>query len=145
MIKKFIKYYKPHMKLFIFDMFCAFLVSLCNLIYPVIAKKIINEYVPNKNLQLIIMTCVIMLAIYLVKMVLNYIIQYWGHIVGVRMQADMRHELFEHLEQLPFKYFDENKTGTIMSRIINDLQDVTELAHHGPEDIFLSLITLILA
>ena len=143
MIKKFIKYYKPHMKLFIFDMFCAFLVSLCNLIYPVIAKKIINEYVPNKNLQLIIMTCVIMLAIYLVKMVLNYIIQYWGHIVGVRMQADMRHELFEHLEQLPFKYFDENKTGTIMSRIINDLQDVTELAHHGPEDIFLSLITLI--
>ena len=143
MIKKFIKYYKPHMKLFLFDMFCAFLVSLCNMFYPVIAKEIINKYVPNKELQMIIIWCLVLLAIYLVKMVLNYIIQYWGHIVGVRMQADMRHDLFSHLERLPFTYFDENKTGTIMSRIINDLQDVTELAHHGPEDVFLSIMTLI--
>lgn len=143
MIRKFIKYYKPHMRLFLFDMFCAFLVSLCNMFYPVIAKKIINEYVPNKNLQFIIIWCAALLAIYILKMILNFIIQYWGHIVGVRMQADMRHDLFSHLEGLPFKYFDENKTGTIMSRIINDLQDVTELAHHGPEDIFLSIMTLI--
>ena len=143
MIKKFIKYYKPHMKLFLFDMFCAFLVSLCNMFYPVIAKNIINKYVPNKEIQLIIIWCATLLVIYIVKMILNYIIQYWGHIVGVRMQADMRHDLFSHLERLPFSYFDENKTGTIMSRIINDLQDVTELAHHGPEDVFLSIMTLI--
>ena len=143
MIRKFIKYYRPHMRLFLFDMFCAFMVSLCNMFYPLIAKEIINKYVPNKNLQLILVWCGTLLAIYIIKMILNFIIQYWGHIVGVRMQADMRHDLFCHLERLPFKYFDENKTGTIMSRIINDLQDVTELAHHGPEDIFLSVMTLI--
>lgn len=143
MIKKFCKYYKPHMKLFLIDMFCAFLVSLCNMFYPVITKSIINDYVPNKKMKLLIVWCIALLIIYLIKAGLNYFIQYWGHVVGVRIQGDMRKDLFSHLEKLPFSYFDENKTGNIMSRIINDLQDVSELAHHGPEDIFLSLLTLI--
>ncbi len=142
MLKKFCSYYKPHWKLFVLDMFCALLVALCNLFYPFITKNIINDYVPNKKLQLLIIWCIILLLIYMIKTILNFIIQYWGHIVGVRIQGDMRKELFRHLEELPFSYFDENKTGTIMSRIINDLMDISELAHHGPEDIFLSIITL---
>jgi len=143
MIRKFCSYYRPHMKLFLIDMFCAFVVSVCNLFYPVITKSIINDYIPNKKIQLLVVWCIALLGIYILKAFLSFVIQYWGHIVGVRIQGDMRKKLFSHLEKLPFSYFDENKTGTIMSRIINDLQDIAELAHHGPEDIFLSLITLI--
>ena len=143
MLKKFCKYYKPHMPLFIFDMVCALLVALCNLVYPYLAQDIINDYAPNKNLNALIISGIILLGIYILKAILNYIIQNYGHWLGVYIQADMRNELFKKLQQLPFNYFDDNKTGTIMSRIINDLQEITELAHHGPEDIFLSLITLI--
>lgn len=143
MIKKFVKYYKPHMKLFLIDMFCAFIVACCDLFYPVIAKNIINDYVPNQNMRLFITWSIVLLIIYIAKAILNYIIQYWGHIVGVRMQGDMRRDFFRHLQKLPFAFFDENKTGAVMSRMINDLMDVSELAHHGPEDFFLSIIMLI--
>ena len=142
MIKRFISYYKPHKKLFFIDMLCALIVALCDLIYPIIAKDIINVYVPNQQLRLLIIWAIVLLGIYLVKAVLNYVIQYWGHIVGVRMQGDMRAEMFDKLERLPFSYFDNNKTGSIMSRMINDLMDISELAHHGPEDAFLSVIML---
>ncbi|MBP3504212.1 MAG: ABC transporter ATP-binding protein [Bacilli bacterium] len=143
MLKKFCKYYKPHMPLFLFDMFCALLVALCNLVYPYLTQDIINDYAPNKDLNALIISGIVLLGIYILKAILNYIIQNYGHWLGVYIQADMRTELFKKLQQLPFNYFDDNKTGTIMSRIINDLQEITELAHHGPEDIFLSLITLI--
>lgn len=143
MIKRFASYYKPHWKLFALDMLCAFIVSLCDLFYPMIAKDIINDYVPNQNLRLLIVWAIVLLGIYLVKAAMNFFIQYWGHIVGVRIQGDMRKEMFEHLQKLPFSYFDETKTGTIMSRIINDLMEVAELAHHGPEDLFLSVVSLI--
>lgn len=143
MIRKFSKYYKPHLRLFILDMTCAFIVACCDLFYPVIAKNIINDYVPNQNIRLFIVWICVLLGIYLLKAFLNYIIQYWGHIVGVRIQGDMRRELFRHLQKLPFSFFDENKTGSIMSRMINDLFEVSELAHHGPENLFLSLIILV--
>ncbi len=143
MIKKFCKYYKPHMKLFLFDMFCALIVAICNLIYPYLAQDIINVYVPDKNITALIIAGGVLLFIYILKAFLNFIIQNYGHWLGVYIQADMRSELFKKLQNLPFTYFDDNKTGTIMSRIINDLQEITELAHHGPEDIFLSLVTLI--
>jgi len=143
LVKKFTSYYKPHRKLFAIDMTCSFLVAVCDLFYPMIAKNIINAYVPNKELRLMLTWAAALLLIYLFKAGLNYIIQYWGHIVGVRMQGDMRHDIFMHLQKLPFSFFDENKTGSIMSRIINDLQDVSELAHHGPEDVFISGIMLI--
>ena len=143
MIRKFAKYYKPHLRLFILDMTCAFIVACCDLFYPVIAKNIINDYVPNQNIHLFIVWAVVLLFIYVLKAVLNFIIQYWGHIVGVRIQGDMRRELFRHLQKLPFSFFDENKTGVIMSRMINDLFEVSELAHHGPENLFLSLIMLL--
>lgn len=143
MIKRFAKYYKPHMRLFLLDLFCALLVSLCNLFYPFITQEIINVYIPNKEMTIIIVLLVSMLLVYGVKVILGFVIQYWGHAVGVRIQSDMRGELFEHLEQLPFTYYDENKTGEVMSRLINDLMDICELAHHCPEDIFLSAVTLI--
>ncbi len=143
MLKKFISYYRPHLKLFIIDMICAFLAALCDLFYPFIARNIINIYVPDRNLRLLLTWAFILLGIYLFKALMNFIIGYWGHIVGVRIQADLRRDLFNHLETLPISYYDENKTGTIMSRIINDLQEVSELAHHGPEDLFLSFIMII--
>lgn len=143
MIKRFIRYYKPHLKLFALDTLCSLLVAVCDLFYPMIAKNITNVYVPNKELRLLIVWAAVLLGIYIVKAALNYIIQYWGHIIGVRIQGDMRTDIFRHLQRLPFSFFDENKTGAIMSRIVNDLFEVSELAHHGPEDLFISSITLI--
>ena len=118
-LKYFFSFYKPHIKLFIFDLFCAFIVALCNLFYPYIAKDIINIYAPEKQLNLILIWCGVLLLIYVVKLILNFCIQYWGHIVGVRIQGDMRKALFNKLQSLPYSYYDENKTGTIMSRIIH--------------------------
>lgn len=143
MIKKFMSYYKPHLRLFIIDLFCACVVAICNIFYPRIVQLIIGTYAPKKEWQPILVLCGVLLGIYILKAFLNYVIQYWGHIVGVRIQGDMRKDLFIHLQKLPFAYLDENKTGVIMSRIINDLMDISELAHHGPEDTFISLITLI--
>ncbi len=142
MLKRFAAYYRPHWKLFTFDMVCAFLAAVCDLFYPLIAKDIINDYVPNQNMRLLLVWAAVLLGIYLFKAVLTYIVQYWGHIVGVRIQGDMREKMFRHLQKLPFAFFDENKTGTIMSRMINDLMDISELAHHGPEDLFISVIQL---
>lgn len=143
MIREFIKYYKPHKKLFMFDMFCSFLIALTDLFYPIITKNIINDYVPERNLRLVLTWAGVILVLYLAKMGLNYFVSYWGHVVGVRLQGDMRRDMFRHLQKLPFSYYDENKTGTVMSRLINDLMDVSELAHHGPEDLFLSIIMFI--
>ena len=143
LVKRFVSYYKPHRKLFAIDMACAFIVAVCDLSYPIIAGNIIDDYVPNQNLRLLLIWSGVLLGIYLVKAVLNYVIQYWGHIVGVRIQGDMRRDMFRHMQKLPFAFFDENKTGTLLSRMVNDLQDVSELAHHGPEDLFLSLIMLV--
>ena len=143
MIREFIKYYKPHKKLFAVDMFCSFLIALTDLFYPMITKNIINDYVPNRNLRLVLTWAGIILILYLAKMGLNYFVSYWGHVVGVRLQGDMRKDMFRRLQKLPFSFYDENKTGTVMSRLINDLMDVSELAHHGPEDLFLSVIMFI--
>lgn len=143
LLKRFIAYYKPHKKLFAIDMICAFIISVFNLIYPFVTKEIINNYVPNKLINALLVGVFALLAFYIIKAMLNYVLQYWGHIVGVRMQADMRSELFNHLQKLPFSYFDNNKTGVIMSRMTNDLFEISELAHHGPEDVFLSLVTIV--
>lgn len=139
----FAKFYKPHIGLFTFDLTCAFLMAICNLIYPTIARSIINDYAPNKEVNLIIIWSIVMLGIFVLKAVLNYCVTYWGHLVGVKIQGDMRHKLFSHLEKLPFSYYDETKVGSIMSRVTNDLFEISELAHHGPEDLFISLITII--
>ncbi|HFE9702012.1 TPA: ABC transporter ATP-binding protein [Clostridium perfringens] len=143
MLKKFIRYYKPYKKLFILDLLAAFLVSACDLFYPMITRNIINDVIPNKQIKLLFVFAIVLTLIFLIKAGLNYFMQYWGHVVGVRMQADMRRDLFDKLQDMPNKYFDNNKTGVIMSRIINDLLDISELAHHGPEDLFISLVMLV--
>ena len=143
LLRRFISYYKPHRRLFCADMICAFIVAVCDLFYPMIAKNMINDYVPNRSLRLLLIWGGVLLFIYLLKAALNWFIQYYGHIVGVRMQADMRRDVFRRLQKLPFSFFDEHKTGSLMSRVVNDLMDISELAHHGPEDLFLSLITII--
>lgn len=143
MLKRFFGYYKPHKKLFILDLVCSFTISVCNMFYPMIARNIMNNYVPNKNLQLLIVWAVVLACIYILKSILTYIVGCWGHILGVRIQGDMRRDLFRHVETLSFSFFDENKTGVVMSRIVNDLFEVSELAHHGPEDVFNSFISII--
>ena len=143
MIRRFTAYYKPHMRLFYADLACALVLSLCDLVYPMITRAMINDYIPNLLLNKLLIAASILLGCYLLKMALNYFIQYYGHLVGVRMQADMRRDVFDHLQRLPLTYFDNNKTGTIMSRITNDLMDISELAHHGPEDLFISAVMLI--
>ena len=143
MLRRFIRYYKPHRKLFALDMLCSFLLSVCDLFYPMITRSMLNDYIPNKKLRVLIVWGIILLVIYLIKMGFKYFIQYYGHVVGVRMQADMRKEAFEHIEKLPFSYFDNHKTGSIMSRIVNDLQEIAELAHHGPEDLIVSVFLLV--
>lgn len=143
MLKKFIKYYKPHLGLFIADMTCSLLISLCDLIYPIITRNMVKDYIPNEKRDLLIVWAIILLGVYLLKVALNYFIQYYGHLVGVRMQADMRRDIFNHLQTLPLSFFDNNKTGSLMSRITNDLMQISELAHHGPEDLFISLVMLI--
>jgi len=143
LLRRFVGYYRPHRKLFIIDMICAFVISVFNLVYPYVTKEIINNYVPNRLLNMLIVGACLLLGFYILKSVLNFVLQYWGHLVGVRMQADMRTQLFGHLQKLPFSYFDNNKTGVIMSRMTNDLFEISELAHHGPEDVFLSLVTIV--
>lgn len=143
MLKRFISYYKPVKKILITDMLCAFAVAVCDLFYPMITRNIINIYVPNQKFQLMITWLVVLGLIYIIKLGLNYYITYYGHIMGVKMQAHMRKDIFEHLQDLPFVFFDENKTGSLSSRIINDLMDISELAHHGPEDLFISLVMLV--
>ena len=142
MLKRFISYYRPHWKMFAIDMCCAFVISAADLFYPVVSGNIIDEYIPQKNLRMLLIWCALLLGIYILRSALNYVVQYFGHMVGVRMQADMRRDLFSHLQSLPFSYFDKNKTGAIRSRIVNDLMEISELAHHGPEDVFISIVTL---
>lgn len=143
LIKRLIPYYKPYKTTFFADLAAAFIISLCDFCYPVFTRKILNEFIPEQNIRKIIFAAVFLGIAYLISMGLNYFIIYYGHVVGVNMQKDMRRDVFEHLEKMPFTFFDNNETGKIMSRIINDLQDISELAHHGPEDLFISAVMII--
>lgn len=143
MIKRFISYYKPHRLLFSLDMLAAFFIAISDLFYPMITRSMLNDFIPNKDMNRLITFAIILVIIYFIKMILSYFVQYYGHLVGVYMQADMRKQIFVHLQKLPFSYYDEHETGNIMSRMINDLMDISELAHHGPEDIFISVIMMI--
>ena len=143
MLKKFVSYYKPYKKLFFLDLFVATISALCDLFYPMITREIANNSIPNREIRAIGIFAGVLLVIYLIKMLCAYFMQYWGHLVGVGMQADMRRDIYKHLQNLPIRYFDNNQTGSIMSRIVNDLQDISELAHHGPEDLFISFFMII--
>lgn len=143
MLKRFCGYYKPEMKWFTLDLICAFFISVCGMAYPIITRKMLNDYIPNSNMRALLIAAGLVIVIYIIKNILNWLVTYYGHMVGVHMQANMRKELFEHLQKMPFSYFDEHETGSIMSRMVNDLMNISELAHHGPEDIFISFVMII--
>ncbi len=142
MFKRLLSYFRPHLRLFALDLFCAFLVGLTDEFMPLIVRNIINEYVPKQSWAMMIRWSAALAVIYIIKFFLNMIITYWGHIFGIRVQADMRRDIFRHIEKLPISFFDDNKTGALMSRITNDLQEVSEMAHHGPENLFISVVML---
>ena len=143
MIKRFIPYYKPHKWLFILDMSVAFLAAILSVFYPIITRDLLKTYIPNKDLQGIIMLLAVMAGIMIFKTIFTYIRIRWGHIMGVRMETDMRTDIFTHLQKLSFNYFDTVKTGHIMSRISNDLNMIAEVAHHAPEDLIISVFIII--
>ena len=143
MLKRFISYYKPHRKLFALDMLASLIIAIIGMIYPIVTRLVFKTYVPENNVKMIIICGIVLFVIYFVRMLLKFFVQYYGHIIGVKMQAKMRKDLFEHLEELPYSYYDEHETGKIMSRLTNDLVDVSELAHHGPENFFICGIMVI--
>ncbi len=143
MLKRFISYYKPHLLLFTLDMLASLVISLTGIIYPIITRRMLNDLIPNREYRLIVIFGIGLLAVYLVRMGLNYFVQYYGHVMGVKMQAQMRSDMFRRLEELPYSFYDSHETGKIMSRMTNDLMDISELAHHGPENLLISGITII--
>lgn len=143
MLKRFISYYKPHMKMFSLDMLASLLISLIGMLYPICTRTMLNDYIPNKEYRLIVIVGLGLLGLYFIRMLLRFFVQYYGHVIGVKMQAQMRNDMFRHLQELPFSFYDEHETGKIMSRMTNDLQDVSELAHHGPENFFICGIMVV--
>ena len=145
MLKRFLAYYRPHKLLFGLDMGASLLVSVIAVIYPMITRWMLNDLIPNRQLRMVAAAGGLLLGLYFVRMLLNYFIQYQGHMMGTKMQAQMRRDLFSHLEQLPFRFFDDHETGKIMSRLTNDLFEVSELAHHGPENILICTFSVALS
>ena len=139
----FLSYYKPHMKLFILDMCCALGIALVDLAFPWASRQALNELLPQSLYAAFFTVMGILLAAYALRSVMYFIVTYWGHMMGVRIEADIRRDLFSHMQDLSFSFYDKNRTGQLMSRATTDLFEITELAHHGPEDLFISAVTLI--
>lgn len=145
MLKEFIKYYKPYKLLFISDMLASFLISLSAMVYPIITRNMLNDFIPNSKYNLIIKFGIILLVIYIIRALLKYFVQFYGHVMGVRIQSDMRKELFGKIQRLPYSYFDNHETGAIMSNLTNDIFEISELAHHGPENVIMCTLMIILS
>ena len=143
MVKKFAKYYKPHLKLFIFDLICATLVAVIGLVFPIATNLVLKKYLISDKIQLVFIVGGLMLALYVIRFFLNYFIGYYGHIMGIRIETDMRRDLFHKLETLDYQFYDDNKTGVLMANLTTHLHDVSEMSHHAPEDLFISLLMLI--
>ncbi len=141
MIKRFISYYKPYKLLFTLDIIAAIIIAACNLVYPSLVKEVIN----NKDLTVttLLIFSGVLLGIYLIKAASTFFVSYQGHIMGIRMQRDMRRDLFTKYQKLPTSFYDNNKTGDLLTRLVNDLFEVSELAHHGPENLILSVLMFI--
>ena len=145
MLKRFIKYYKPHRKMLALDMLAAFLISIIGMVYPIVTNKMLNVYIPQKMYSTIVVAGITVLALYFIRMLLRYFVQYYGHVIGVKMQSQMRQDLFDHLQKLPYSFYDNNETGRIMTRITSDLFEVAELAHHGPENLLIGTLMIVLS
>ena len=145
MLKRFLSYYKPHIAILIPDLLASVIAAMLGVMYPIITRWVLNDLIPNPRWSLIIAAGIGLLFLYLIRALLHYFVQYKGHVMGVRMQAQMRSDMFAHLEKLPFSFFDDNETGKIMSRMTSDLFDVAELAHHGPETVLTCTISILAA
>ncbi|MBR2949223.1 MAG: ABC transporter ATP-binding protein [Lachnospiraceae bacterium] len=145
MLKRFIHYYRPHYKMLALDMLASLLISVIGMTYPIVTNRMLNDYIPNKMYTTIVIAGLLVLVLYVIRMLLRYFVQYYGHMIGTRMQSQMRRDLFAHLEKLPFTFFDNHETGRIMSRLTSDLFEVCELAHHGPENLLISSVMIVLS
>ena len=143
MLSKFFSYYKPHKRLFIIDFSSAIIVAILELAFPVAVQWFIDELLPTGDWNMIVKVSILLLLVYILSAILNYIVNYLGHKLGINIETDMRQELFNHVQKQSFRFFDNTKTGHIMSRITNDLFDIGEFAHHGPEDFFIAVMTVI--
>ena len=143
LLRHFFSYYKPYKGLFILDFSCAILVALIELAFPLVLNKVIDDILPDGELKWILMASLLLFGLYIFNSILHFIVSYWGHMLGINIETDMRKESFSHVQKLSFRYFDNNKTGHLVSRLTNDLMDIGELAHHGPEDIFIAAMTII--
>ncbi len=141
-LARFAAYYKPHMPLFMLDMGCALLISAVDVAYPLFSKIAIQQYLPDGKYRAFFIFIAIALTAYVLRALMQYVVTAFGHKLGVLMEADMRRDVFSHLQKLSFSFFDKSRTGVLMSRCTNDLFEMTELAHHGPEDLFISIVTL---
>lgn len=143
MLRRFFSYYRPYKKLFILDFSCAVGAGLLELAFPVAVNKFIDDLLPGQNWTLILIACIALMAIYALNTAMQYIVTYWGHMLGINIETDMRKKMFDHIQKLSFRFFDNNKTGHLIGRITNDLNDIGEVAHHGPEDVFIAIMTLV--
>ena len=139
----FLSFFKPHRRLFILDICCALLVSLIDLCYPVVSRTAMQKLLPEHAFRTFFIVMGIVVAAYILRSILYFIIGYWGHTFGIRVEADIRDVLFTHMQELSFDFYDRNRTGQLMSRLTSDLFEITELAHHGPEDVFISMVTIV--
>ena len=138
----FLSYFKRHKRLFLMDMCCALMISLIDLAFPYVSRWCMYELLPQSAYRTFFTVMAVVLVAYILRSLLTYVICYWGHTFGILVEADIRRDLFRHMQELSFDYFDHNRTGQLMSRLTADLFDITELAHHGPEDIFISGVTI---
>ncbi len=143
MLRKFLSFYKPYIGLFALDMGCTVSIAAVELVFPMATRYAINELLPQSAHTAFFWLMAVLLIGYIVRACLQYIVSYWGHTMGVYMETDMKRELFSHMQKLPFRFYDQNRTGHLMSRITSDLFEIVELAHHGPEDVLISVIELI--
>ena len=142
-LRIFTSYYRPHLAIFLLDMACALGICLVDLIFPMATRFVLQEMLPQGLYQVFFLVMAALLGAYLLKALFTYIVTYWGHLLGVRIEADIRSDLFAHMQDLSFSFYDRNRTGQLMSRVTGDLFEITELAHHGPEDLFISSVTLL--
>lgn len=143
MLKRFFRYYRPYRSLFILDFTCAVFAGLLELAFPVAVNQVIDKIMPQNNFRLILLACLGLFLFYVINTVLQYIVVFYGHKLGVNIETDMRQELFRHLQTQSFEYYDNQKTGKLISRLTTDLFEISEVAHHGPEDVFITIMTLV--
>ena len=143
LLRIFLGYFKPHKKLFILDMSCALCIALIDLAFPLVSRTALYTWLPEKEYRVFFLVMALVVAGFFLRAALYYTVAYWGHIFGVRVEADIRHDLFSHMQEMGFDFYDKNRTGKLMSRVTTDLNEVTELAHHGPEDLLISVVTIV--